>query len=106
METRLFSGTADPDGGLSVTDGRFRAFMDEHVTPRFPAGLTIQDGRGRWRDERGAIERERSYEPTLFRPSPEAASHDADIQHVRRLYQQLHHQESVLRTDDRTRADF
>ncbi|MDJ1137089.1 DUF3574 domain-containing protein [Streptomyces iconiensis] len=106
VETRLFFGTDDPDGGPPVTDRQFRAFVDRHVTPRFPAGLTIQDGRGQWRDKRGVIERERSYELTVFYPSSEAASQDADIQRVRALYQRLYNQESVLRTDERTRADF
>lgn len=106
VETRLFFGTGNPDGGPPVTDGEFRAFVDKHVTPRFPEGLTIQAGRGQWRDKRGVIERERSYELTLFYPTSKAASHDAAIQRVRALYQRLHNQESVLRTDERTRADF
>ncbi|WSS46609.1 DUF3574 domain-containing protein [Streptomyces sp. NBC_01187] len=106
VETRLFFGTANPDGGPAVTDKQFRAFIDKHVTPRFPAGLTVQVGRGQWRDKRGVIERERSYELTVVYPASESSGHDPDIQRVRALYQRLFNQESVLRTDEPTKVDF
>ncbi|WP_217146898.1 DUF3574 domain-containing protein, partial [Streptomyces sp. AC627_RSS907] len=62
VETRLFFGTARADGGAPVTDRQFRAFVDRRITPRFPAGLTLQEGRGQWRDRHGTIQRERSSE--------------------------------------------
>jgi len=44
-----------------VSERSFAAFVDEEVTPRFPSGLTILDGRGQYRDTgRGAIVREPS----------------------------------------------
>ena len=104
--TRLLFGTADPDGGPAVTDKQFRAFVDKHVTPRFPAGLTVQDGRGQYRDRHGRIERERSYELTLLFPASEARSHEAAIQRIRTDYQRLYQQESVLRADDTARVDY
>ncbi|WP_078077881.1 DUF3574 domain-containing protein [Streptomyces niveus] len=106
IETRLFFGTERPDGGAEVTDRQFMAFIDRHVTPEFPSGLTIQEGRGQWRDSRGVIERERSYELILLYPASEATSHDARIDRIRQAYERTHAQDSVARLDDRTFADF
>jgi hypothetical protein len=106
VETRLFFGTQRPDGGPEVTDGQFMEFVDRSVTPGFPDGLTVQDGRGQWRDSRGAIERERSYELILLYPAAQARSRDALIQRIRRDYVRLHAQDSVARLDEPTSADF
>ncbi|WP_405819317.1 DUF3574 domain-containing protein [Streptomyces sp. NBC_00838] len=106
IETRLFFGTERPDGEAQVTDSQFMAFIDRHVTPEFPSGLTIQEGRGQWRDSKGVIERERSYELILLYPSSEATSRDARIDRIRDAYERTHAQDSVARLDDRTFADF
>jgi hypothetical protein len=46
---------------LAVSSKAFGAFIDEEVTPRFPAGLTILDGIGQYRDAgRGVVVREPS----------------------------------------------
>ena len=106
VETSLYFGTADPDGGPPVTEAQFRDFVDKHVTPRFPEGLTVQDGRGQWKDRHGTVERERAYELTVMYPESEAPTHDGDIQRIRSLYQRLFHQEAVLRSDDTARVSF
>ncbi|MFF9015638.1 DUF3574 domain-containing protein [Streptomyces sp. NPDC014870] len=106
VETRLFFGTERPDGGPAVTDEQFMAFVDAHVTPGFPAGLTVQNGRGQWRDQNGTIERERSYELILLYPAAEARVHDPRIEEVREAYRKAFGQESVARLDEPTRADF
>ncbi|MEU5639399.1 DUF3574 domain-containing protein [Streptomyces milbemycinicus] len=106
VETRLFFGTQRPDGGPPVTDKQFMAFVDEEVTPSFPSGLTIQDGRGQWRDQNGTIERERSYELILLYPVSEAREHDPQIERIRDAYERQYAQESVARADDATRVDF
>ncbi|MFF1923988.1 DUF3574 domain-containing protein [Streptomyces sp. NPDC058221] len=106
VETRLFFGTERPDGGADVTDRQFLAFIDEEVTPRFPNGLTIQDGRGQWRDSNGVIERERSYELTLLYPASEARVRDPQIERIRNAYEKAYAQDSVARLEERTTADF
>ncbi|MFF3646031.1 DUF3574 domain-containing protein [Streptomyces sp. NPDC002564] len=105
-ETRLFFGTERPDGGPAVTDKQFMAFIDKEVTPGFPDGLTIQDGRGQWRDSHGKIERERSYELILLYPTPEAGKRDAQIEEIRGDYEKAFAQDSVARLDEHTRVDF
>lgn len=106
IETRLFFGTERPDGGADVSGRQFLAFIDREVTPRFPDGLTIQDGRGQWRDSNGVIERERSYELTLLYPSSEARQRDPQIERIRDAYEKAYAQDSVARLEERTTADF
>ncbi|KMS68645.1 choline dehydrogenase [Streptomyces viridochromogenes] len=106
VETQLFFGTARPDGGPAVTDRQFMAFVDKEVTPAFPDGLTIQSGRGQWRDASGAIEKERSYELILLYPRAEAQSSDRRIEEIRRAYEKAFGQEAVGRVDDEARVDF
>ncbi|MEV5314383.1 DUF3574 domain-containing protein [Streptomyces sp. NPDC052610] len=106
METRLFFGTERPDGGPAVTGRQFAEFVDREVTPDFPGGLTVQEGRGQWRDGRGVIEKERSYELILLYPVAEAAVGDRRIEEIRRDYEVRFAQEAVARVDSRTRVDF
>ncbi|MFF3318578.1 DUF3574 domain-containing protein [Streptomyces sp. NPDC003035] len=106
VETRLFFGTERPDGGPDVSDEQFMAFVDREVTPAFPAGLTVQNGRGQWRDRTGTIERERSYELILLYPAAQAPLHDPRIERIREAYQQAFGQESVARLEEPTLADF
>ncbi|MDQ1071852.1 DUF3574 domain-containing protein [Streptomyces canus] len=103
VETQLFFGTERPGGGPAVTDRQFMAFVDKEVTPGFPDGLTVQSGRGRWRDVSGRIWKERSYE--LY-PVERGFASDRRIEEVRRAYEKTFGQESVGRVDDRARADF
>lgn len=106
VETQLFFGTERPDGGPAVTDRQFMGFVDKEVTPDFPDGLTVQNGRGQWRDANGKIEKERSYELILLYPVKAAAASDRKIEEVRRAYEKAFGQEAVARVDDRTRVDF
>ncbi|MDQ1011451.1 hypothetical protein QFZ82_005936 [Streptomyces sp. V4I23] len=106
VETRLFFGTERPDGGPAVTDAQFMSFIDSHVTPGFPDGLTIQEGSGQWRDSNGTIERERSYELTLLYPATEARQRDPLIEAVREAYVKAYAQDAVARLDEPTLADF
>lgn len=106
VETRLFFGTERPDGGPDLTDRQFMRFVDQHVTGSFPDGLTVQDGRGQWRDANGTIERERSYELILLYPASQAKARDPHIERVRDAYKRAYAQEAVARIDDPVRADF
>jgi hypothetical protein len=35
---------------VTISEGAWRRFVAREITPRFPDGLTILDGRGQWRD--------------------------------------------------------
>src|SRR5688572_26537686 len=47
--TELFFGLARPDGSRVSVD-EFQQFLDQEVTPRFPAGLTLLGGDGQFRN--------------------------------------------------------
>ena len=58
-EYQLFMGRSGPDEEV-VDDAAWDTFLADTVTPRFPDGLTVLDGRGQWRDAEGLIKQERS----------------------------------------------
>ncbi|MFF7476466.1 DUF3574 domain-containing protein [Streptomyces sp. NPDC008092] len=106
IETRLLFGTARPDGGPAVTDRQFTAFVDKEVTPDFPDGLTVLNGRGQWRDAHGTIEKERSYVLVLLYPEAAAKGGGRKIEEIRRAYEKAFAQESVGRVDEQAQVDF
>ncbi|MER5763264.1 DUF3574 domain-containing protein [Streptomyces sp. NPDC002082] len=105
QETRLYFGTERPDGRPPVGEREFMGFLEREITPAFPEGLTLQDGRGQWqRDEK--IIREISYEVVLLYPEKEADERGARIERIREAYEQRFQQDSVGRSDDRLTVDF
>ncbi|MFJ8309891.1 MULTISPECIES: DUF3574 domain-containing protein [unclassified Streptomyces] len=106
LATHLYFGTGRHGGKPPITDVEFMKFIADVVTPRFPSGLTIQQGRGQWRDKQGSINREISYELTVLYPAKEARTHDPDIEYIRHLYCTMYGLESVGRADVRAQAEF
>ncbi|MFE0458182.1 DUF3574 domain-containing protein [Kitasatospora sp. NPDC058965] len=104
--TELFFGTERPEGGAAVTEQEFQEFVDAEITSRFPAGLTIEQARGQYRDAHGVIEHERSYVVSLVYPSPTGRAAGAAIEEIRRSYDQRFAQESVGRVDEPVKASF
>lgn len=102
--TELFFGTSRPDG-TSVSDEKFKRFLDQHVTPRFPDGLTLLTGSGQFKNSSGVIIQERSKLLILLYP---LTDNDASsrIEAIREIYKQLFNQESVLRVDSRAGVSF
>ena len=56
-EFRLFFGLADASGKV-VTEEEWQRFLADTITPRFPAGLTVLEGRGQWLEPTGNLQRE------------------------------------------------
>ena len=97
VRTELFFGTAAPDD--AVTEERFLAFLDAEVTPRFPDGLTLFKGHGRFTGENGALVKEDPFVVILLHPFEHFKVSDRKIEEIRRLYKTQFQQESVLRVD-------
>ena len=97
VRTELFFGTAAP--GDVVTEERFLAFLDAEVTPRFPDGLTLFKGHGRFTGADGVLVKEDPFVVILLHPYDRFKSNDRKIEEIRRLYKQQFAQESVLRVD-------
>ena len=90
----LYFGRNTP-GGSELSDSAWQQYVDEVLTPRFPAGLTIWDAAGQWRGASGKVERERSKVLTLL--------HSGDVRSDRLVaeavgeYKRRFTQEAVLR---------
>lgn len=97
--TELYFGTNKPDGSV-VTDVDWQNFLNTHVTPRFPDGLTVLKGDGQFRNGQGIIVKERSIVLILLYPVQTRRSSSVKIEEIRTLYKQAFQQESVLRADD------
>ena len=90
----MFFGRSRPGGG-TVSDEEWNGFLAAEVTPRFPDGLTVLDGAGRWRDSRGAIGREGAKLPIMLAaPGANAVRRTAEIAEA---YKRAFDQQSVLR---------
>jgi hypothetical protein len=103
VRTELLFGRARPDGS-SVSDPQWAAFVDEHVTPRFPAGLTVIEARGQYRTRAGQLVREPSSLLILIHDGSEASR--GAIEEIRRIYKRLFDQESVLLISAPARVSF
>jgi hypothetical protein len=92
LRTTLYFGLARPAG--SVSEGQWRSFLREEVSPRFPQGLTVWEADGQWRQPDGRIGRERAKVLLLVHEdTPEVRKSLAAL--VGR-YKSLFQQESVL----------
>jgi uncharacterized protein DUF3574 len=103
VRVELLFGRARPDGAI-VSDAEWEAFLDEHVTPRFPRGLTVIDVRGQYRMNTGEIVREPS--KLLMVLHDGGAKNRAALEEIRQIYKQLFDQESVLIMSAPVRASF
>ncbi|MBM3587117.1 MAG: DUF3574 domain-containing protein [Alphaproteobacteria bacterium] len=79
-----------------VTDAEWAHFMAETVTPAFPAGLTVMDGVGQWRNAAGRISREDSKVLLLVLPGQDQAAASAHLAPVTAAWKTRFAQESVL----------
>ena len=99
IRTELFFGSERPDKP-EVNDTEFKQFLDQHVTPRFPDGLTVLKGFGQFRESDGQIVQESSFVLILLYPRETLRDSSTKIEEIRTLYKQSFEQESVLRVDD------
>lgn len=102
--TELFFGTSRPDG-TAVSDDKFKRFLDQQVTPRFPDGLTLLTGSGQFKNSSGVIIQEKSKLLILLYPLADTDASNR-IEAIREIYKQMFQQESVLRVDSRAGVSF
>ncbi|MFL5295454.1 MAG: DUF3574 domain-containing protein [Phenylobacterium sp.] len=77
-----------------ITDAAFRRYVDEELTPRFPDGLTVMDGGGKWRGDENRLIREASKVVLIVLPAKRDA--DSRVQAARAAYKSRFHQNSVM----------
>jgi hypothetical protein len=96
--TELYFGR-DKNDGTEVSDEDWSKFLDEFVTPRFPAGLTVLDGNGQYRLENGIIVKEKSKVLILLYSPKTRTVNSRKIDQIRNEYKKRFKQESVMRID-------
>ncbi|MEP6902329.1 MAG: DUF3574 domain-containing protein [Actinomycetota bacterium] len=96
--TELYFGTDKANGG-KVSDEDWNKFLEREVTPRFPAGFTVLEGFGQYKDSVGKIVREASRVLILFYPNKTRKTSSQKIEELRANYKKQFQQESVLRLD-------
>jgi hypothetical protein len=99
----IYFGRNRPDGGI-VSDADWQMFLNEVVTPRFPAGLTVVHAVGQWKGESGVVEQERSEMVTLMHDG--GADARTAVADLAAEYKRRFRQEAVLRERTRTCARF
>lgn len=97
----LYFGRNRP-GGV-VTDGEWTEFVDHFITPRFPIGLTIVSARGQWRNDQGAIEKEKSEVVTILHAG---ATNQGAIRDITDAYKSRFQQQAVLRERGQSCVNF
>lgn len=90
--------------GTRISEGQWKSFVTQVVTPRFPAGLTVFDGAGQWRNAANRIEREPSKVLVIFHPTNDSS--DAKIDEIRRIYCERFQQEAVMKVSSAARVAF
>jgi transcription termination factor NusB len=93
IQADLFFGRNIPGGG-EVSEAEFQAFVDTIITDRFPAGLTIFDGDGQFRDSTNTIIEEQSKIVRLL--LEDTVENEIAIDEIISAYIEQFNQESVL----------
>jgi hypothetical protein len=91
--------------GRAIPEARWRRFLADEVTPRFPDGLTVLSGSGQWkRPDTGDIARM----PVRMLLIWYAPGGDADvrIEAIRTAYKSAFDQLSVMRVDSADCVSF
>lgn len=103
-EYSLFFGRSDSSGAEVVSEDAWDEFLADTVTPRFPDGLTVMDGRGQWRLESGAIQKEGT--KILYVLTGMGDGESLLLSEISEEYKRRFGQESVLLTSGTTCVAF
>jgi len=97
VETTLYFGLANANGETVVHPSRWKDFLAEEVTPRFPDGFTVVDAQGQWKTQWGRILREETRLLIIVHARTQKAAQD--IAALKAVYVKRFNQTSVLHTE-------
>lgn len=101
----LYFGLTRP-GGVPITEMEWIDFLNKSVTPRFPDGLTIIQGDGRYRNNTGTLTEEPSRMIVVLSPFVKYLEASQKIDRMANEYIVRFDQESVLASSSEARARF
>lgn len=87
----------------TIGEDEWANFLDEEVTPRFPAGLTVLHGAGQWRGQGRPVKEPSKMLVIWHEPTSRT---ETDIEAIRSAYRTRFHQDSVLRVDSLSCVSF
>lgn len=104
VKTTLYFGQSRPDGSF-IAENEWTTFKENQISRVFPEGCTIINAKGNWRDpETKKIISEPTYMVIYFYKKSSQKSKQIDS--LRNLYKRIFIQQSVLRTDNKVKAEF
>ncbi len=92
LNAELLFGLSIPGGG-AVSEVEFDDFVRTELSTRFPAGLTVLPGAGRWRAPDGTMVAEGARVVIVI--APDTAETAARLDAARRAYRERFHQRAV-----------
>jgi len=103
ITAELFFGR-DRGGAPAVSDADWKSFLDQEISPRFSAGLSVSDVYGEWREPGGRFIHEPSKAVILV--LDDLSAKKGDLAHVRDAYKRRFHQKSVLLVEEDACVSF
>jgi hypothetical protein len=106
VDTKLYFGLGlidQPAAGIS--EARWRQFLDEEVTPRFPDGLSVFDVYGQWQGKKQTTP-ERLRSKLLVIDYPDTTENNAKIDAIRTAWKKLTGDQSVMRVTEPADVSF
>jgi hypothetical protein len=111
VDTKLYFGLGPanaPHKGIS--EARWRAFLDQEVTPRFPAGLSVIDVYGQWLSKAQQTTAnphpERIRSKLLIIDYPATPENEVKIEAIRVAWKRLTGDQSVLKVTQPADVSF
>lgn len=97
VRTELYFSVGPIEGKEGVVSpARWREFLDQEVTTRFPDGFSVFDAYGQWKDH-GAKEPERLATKVIVILHESGPTRESDIEAIRLAYKRITGDLSVLR---------
>jgi hypothetical protein len=111
VDTKLYFGLGPANAPHEgITEARWRAFLDQEVTPRFPAGLSVIDVYGQWLSKSAPTTSnphpERIRSKLLIVDYPATPENDARIEAIRVAWKRLTGDQSVLKVTEPANVSF
>ena len=103
QRTELFFGRNSPAGEIS--ESAFQDFLDKEVTPLFPDGLTVIDGKGQFRASANSPVEKEAAKVLVLLYRFDKSTNDK-VEEIRSRYKARFSQQSVLRVDEPVCASF